>query len=806
MTPSGHIVLTGDRTTGPLHIGHYVGSLRNRVALQDRNLQFLLLADLQAMTDNANDVERVRRSVVEVAIDYLAVGIDPRQSTICVQSALPALCELTAYLMNYVTVARLERNPTIKEEIRVRGFERDIPAGFLCYPVAQAADITAFKADLVPVGDDQLPMIEQTNELVRRINRLAGHEVLVEAAALTSGTGRLPGFDGKAKMSKSQGNALLLSASRSQIEEGVKAMYTDPDHLRVSDVGRVEGNVVFTYLDAFDDDPDEVAALKAHYRRGGLGDIVLKRRLADKLEQVIAPIRERRAAIAGDRSFVMDVIRDGTFRARAVTAETVAELKDSLGVFSLDERMSSAPPGGVPAGLLAICCHPSIGRPQMTDTAQPHLVHPRDQGLVRAIGPLSLTANVVNYTIGASIFVMPAVVAATAGSWALVAFAIAAASTFALTICFAEAAARVPTSGGQAGFTEVAFGRYAGFLVGALTYVANLLAAGAITAAAADMVTVLAPAAGSRPVRAAMILVWVTLLALVNLRGVGQAARLLRYATVVKMAPLLLFLVVGICFLDPNNFTLPALPVADGLGQATLLAVFLFAGVHGPLLAGGEVRDPARTFPVALLAGMAVVTLVFIGAQLIAQGLLGPDLPASSAPLADALGRISPLLGQVMIFGALASMLSWTASDALSTPRSLFALARDGMLPSRLSRLRPKGSPSAAILVHLGLVAALSIVGGFASLAAICSVVLVLLFLSATTAAVLLRVRGVALGGPVRELPGLWIAALVGTAVSIWVGAQAALSQILGLATLIAMLSLWFAVAVKRRAPRSAGS
>ena len=248
MNLTGTTILTGDRTTGPLHIGHYAGSLRNRVSLQENNRQFLLLADAQAMTDNADDLEKAPRNVLEVALDYLAVGMDPEKTTICVQSALPALTELTMYYLNLVTVARLERNPTIKEEIRLRGFERDIPAGFLCYPVAQAADITAFKATVVPVGDDQIPMIEQTNEIVRRLNRLAGRDILREASALTANVGRLPGVDGKAKMSKSQGNALLLSASREEIHEAVMRMYTDPNHLKVSDPGQVEGNVVFTYL------------------------------------------------------------------------------------------------------------------------------------------------------------------------------------------------------------------------------------------------------------------------------------------------------------------------------------------------------------------------------------------------------------------------------------------------------------------------------------------------------------------------------------------------------------------------------
>lgn len=328
------IVLTGDRTTGPLHLGHYVGSLKSRLALQDDHRQFLLLADAQALTDNADDPGRVGRNVIEVALDYLAVGIDPEKSAICVQSRLPALAELTMLYMNYVTVSRLERNPTVKQEIVQRRFHRDIPAGFLCYPVAQAADITAFKAALVPVGEDQLPMIEQSNEIVRRINRQAGRDVLPEARALMSSVGRLPGIDGRSKMSKSAGNAIPLSATPEDISAAVQAMFTDPDHLRVSDPGRVEGNVVFTYLDAFDESPEEVADLKAHYRRGGLGDMVLKRRLDARLQALLTPIRERRAEFAKRPDGVVDLVRAGTERASALTRDTLDEVKAALGLFS----------------------------------------------------------------------------------------------------------------------------------------------------------------------------------------------------------------------------------------------------------------------------------------------------------------------------------------------------------------------------------------------------------------------------------------------------------------------------------------
>ncbi|CAN7593692.1 tryptophan--tRNA ligase [Bradyrhizobium sp. LjRoot220] len=330
------IILTGDRTTGPLHLGHFAGSLRNRVALQRTHQQFILLADAQALTDNIGDPEKVRSNVIEVALDYLAVGIDPMETTICVQSALPALAELAQLYLNFVSVARLERNPTIKDEIQIRGFERDIPAGFLCYPVAQAADITAFRATVVPVGLDQAPMIEQTNEIVRRINRQVGRELLVEAKALIPAAGRLPGTDGKAKMSKSQGNAISLSASPSEISAFVNRMYTDPSHLRASDPGLVEGNVVFTYLDAFDTDRAAVNELKERYRRGGLGDVTVKRRLEDVLQELLRPIRERRDAVSHDLGYVLDVLRSGTAKARAITQSTLDELRDGLGLFSLN--------------------------------------------------------------------------------------------------------------------------------------------------------------------------------------------------------------------------------------------------------------------------------------------------------------------------------------------------------------------------------------------------------------------------------------------------------------------------------------
>ena len=321
-----HTVLTGDRPTGPLHLGHYAGSLRTRLALQERHEQTLLIADLQALTDNAGRPMHVAANVLEVALDYLAVGIDQERTTIALQSQLPALADLAALYMNLVTVARLERNPTVKSEIEQRGFARDIPAGFLCYPVSQAADITAFRATLVPVGDDQVPMIEQTNEIVRRVNRLADAEVLPECEALLSTTPRLPGVDGR-KASKSAGNAIALGATADEIARAVHAMYTDPGHVRASDPGRVEGNVVFAYLDAFDPNTRAVAELKARYRHGGLGDMVLKRRLIDLLEQLIGPMRARRAALAGDLAYVRDVVRCGTARARLVSDETARDVR-----------------------------------------------------------------------------------------------------------------------------------------------------------------------------------------------------------------------------------------------------------------------------------------------------------------------------------------------------------------------------------------------------------------------------------------------------------------------------------------------
>ncbi|AIY43521.1 Tryptophanyl-tRNA synthetase [Collimonas arenae] len=326
------VILTGDRPTGPLHLGHFVGSLRNRIDYQHTYKQFIMLADAQALTDNMDDTNKVHRNVVEVALDYLAVGIDPAKSTILIQSQIPELAELTFYYLNLVTVARLERNPTVKEEIRLRGFERDIPAGFLTYPASQAADITAFKAALVPVGEDQIPMIEQTNEIVRRFNRTAGRDVLVEAKALVPEIGRLPGIDGKAKMSKSLGNTINLGATADEIRAAVKQVYTDPLHLRVQDPGHLEGNVAFLYLDAFDQDKAGLAEMKAHYVRGGLGDSLVKARLEACLQDLLAPIRARREELAKDKSHVMQILKEGTAKAREVAAQTADEVKAALGL------------------------------------------------------------------------------------------------------------------------------------------------------------------------------------------------------------------------------------------------------------------------------------------------------------------------------------------------------------------------------------------------------------------------------------------------------------------------------------------
>ena len=340
----GKIILTGDRPTGRLHVGHYVGSLRNRVTLQNSGRYeklFFMIADAQALTDNFDHPQKVQDNILEVALDYLACGIDPGKSTILVQSHVSELTELTFYYMNLVTLARLERNPTVKSEIQMRGFQHSIPMGFLTYPVSQTADITAFMADTVPVGEDQLPMLEQAREIVRSFNALYG-ETLVEPAALLPDNAaclRLPGTDGKAKMSKSLGNCIYLADEPEDIRTKVMGMFTDPNHLQVSDPGQTEGNPVFMYLDAFCCDehfakylPDyaNLDELKAHYRRGGLGDVKVKKFLNNVLQETLEPIRTRRKELEKDPGYVMDVLRQGTEVAQAAAAETLAQVKHAM--------------------------------------------------------------------------------------------------------------------------------------------------------------------------------------------------------------------------------------------------------------------------------------------------------------------------------------------------------------------------------------------------------------------------------------------------------------------------------------------
>ena len=346
------IILTGDRPTGRLHLGHFVGSLRRRVELQNLgefDEIYIMIADSQALTDNADNPEKIRRSILEVALDYLSVGLDPSITTMFIQSQIPALYELTAYYLNLVTVARLQRNPTIKEEIKQRGFETSIPAGFLNYPVSQAADITAFEATCVPVGEDQMPMIEQTREVVRSFNHIYG-DVLVEPEGLLSDNEvclRLPGIDGKAKMSKSLGNGIYLSDTPEEVKKKVMSMYTDPNHLKVEDPGSVEGNTVFIYLDAFCKDeyfekylPEykNLDELKAHYQRGGLGDVKIKRFLNNVLEELLTPIRERRKELEKDIDGVMKVLQDGCDKANAKANATLKKAKDAMKINYFDDQ------------------------------------------------------------------------------------------------------------------------------------------------------------------------------------------------------------------------------------------------------------------------------------------------------------------------------------------------------------------------------------------------------------------------------------------------------------------------------------
>lgn len=325
-------ILTGDRATGPLHLGHYIGSLKQRVTLQHVHDQTILVADLQGLTDNAHNPSKVSSNIINVVADYLAVGIDPSKTTICLQSQLPALAEITMYYSNLVTIARLERNPTVKSEIHNKGFERSIPAGFLTYPISQAADITAFNATLVPVGDDQLPMLEQTNEIVRKINSLAGSAILNECRPLLSKASRLPSTDGKNKMSKSMGNAINLGSSPKEISAAVKSMYTDPNHLKIEDAGCVEGNVVFTYLDAFHPDTDYVSQLKRQYQDGGLGDGTTKKILEECLQELLRPIRAKRAELLADKAQLIDVLAKGSQISREKTQKVLFDIKDIFGL------------------------------------------------------------------------------------------------------------------------------------------------------------------------------------------------------------------------------------------------------------------------------------------------------------------------------------------------------------------------------------------------------------------------------------------------------------------------------------------
>ena len=321
------IILTGDRPTGPLHLGHYVGSLINRVELQNTYKQYVMLADVQALTDNYDNPQKVHDNVYQVMLDYLSVGIDPKKTTIFIQSQIPQIAELAIYYLNFVTVNRLKRNPTVKAEINQKGYGENVTAGFLTYPVHQVSDITIFKADLVPVGEDQLPMIEQAHEIVRAFNRTYNCDVLVEPQAYMSPVSRLVGIDGKAKMSKSLGNAIFLSDTADEVAKKVMNMYTDANHVRVSDPGKIEGNVVFTYLDIFDHNKNEVEELKAHYQRGGLGDVVLKKRLITVLNDLLEPVRQRRQEFAKDPKAVMSILHAGTQEAQKVAEQTMADVR-----------------------------------------------------------------------------------------------------------------------------------------------------------------------------------------------------------------------------------------------------------------------------------------------------------------------------------------------------------------------------------------------------------------------------------------------------------------------------------------------
>ena len=348
----GKVILTGDRPTGKLHLGHYVGSLRRRVELQnagDYDRMFVFMADVQALTDNADNPEKIRQNIINVALDYLAAGLDPTKCTLFIQSMIPELAELTTYLMNLITVSRVQRNPTVKTEIKMRNFEANIPLGFFCYPVSQAADITLFKATTVPAGEDQEPMLEVTRELVRRFNSIYA-EVLVEPSIMlpeNQTARRLPGTDGKEKMSKSLGNCIYLSDSADEVWQKVRSMYTDPTHVNLNDPGHVEGNAVFTYLDAFSTDADfaefwpdyqNLDELKAHYERGGLGDMKCKKFLNQVLNKFLEPMRQRRHEFEQDIPEIYNILRKGTEQAREVAAQTMDEVRHAMRIDYFDDK------------------------------------------------------------------------------------------------------------------------------------------------------------------------------------------------------------------------------------------------------------------------------------------------------------------------------------------------------------------------------------------------------------------------------------------------------------------------------------
>lgn len=325
-------ILTGDRATGQLHLGHLAGSLMQRVDLQHTHNQTILVADMQGLTDNGYNPKKVADNIINVIADYIAAGIDPNITTICLQSGLPALAELTMFYSNLVTVSRLERNPTVRNEIQNKGFNKSIPAGFLTYPISQAADITAFEATLIPVGEDQLPMIEQTNEIVRKLNSIIKKPVLKECNAILGNIGRLPSLDGKSKMSKSAGNTINFDFTDKQIKKSVNKMYTDPNHLTIESKGQIEGNVVFSYLDAFYPNKEHLNELKAHYQRGGLGDGTTKKILTDCLIDIISPIREKREYLMKDKGELINILKKGTEKSKEITEQKCKDIKEGFGI------------------------------------------------------------------------------------------------------------------------------------------------------------------------------------------------------------------------------------------------------------------------------------------------------------------------------------------------------------------------------------------------------------------------------------------------------------------------------------------